>query len=104
LAGLAEEEIGRMVEMRAQRAPDPEFVVALSRTTAGNPVFIDGIIRVLAAEGRLGSAQPLVLANYKLPDEVRAAIQRWLGLLSPEARTLLNTAALRGLEFEPGFT
>jgi tetratricopeptide (TPR) repeat protein len=31
---------------------------------------------------------------------VRAAIQRWLALLSPEARTLLATGALIGLEFE----
>src|SRR5262249_1872469 len=102
LAGLSEDEVGRMVEMRAQRAPDPEFILALSRTTVGNPLFVDGIIRVLAAEGRFGSAEPIALANYKLPDEVRAAIQRWLGLLSPEARTLLTTAALIGLEFEPG--
>src|SRR5215472_14389510 len=102
LAGLAEDEVGRMVEVRAQRAPDPEFVATLSRTTAGNPLFVDGIIRVLAAEGRFGSGQPAVLANYKLPDEVRVSIQRWLSLLSLEARTLLTTAALVGLEFELG--
>jgi predicted ATPase len=102
LAGLAEDEVGRMVEVRAQRAADPEFVATLCRTTAGNPLFVHGIIRVLAAEGRFGSGQPTALENYQLPDEVRAAIQRWLGLLSPEARTLLTTAALIGLEFEPG--
>ena len=102
LAGLAEDEVGRMVEVRAQRAADSEFVAALCRTTAGNPLFVDGIIRVLAAEGRFRSARPIALENYQLPDEVRAAIQRWLGLLSPEARTLLTTAALIGLEFEPG--
>jgi tetratricopeptide (TPR) repeat protein len=102
LAGLAEDDVGRMVEVRAQRAPDPEFVAALHRTTGGNPLFVDGIIRVLAAQGRFESAQPTALANYQLPDEVRAAIQRWLGLLSPEARTLLTMAALIGLEFELG--
>src|SRR5262249_49032639 len=32
----------------------------------------------------------------------RAAIERWLGLLSPEARALLTTAALIGPEFELG--
>jgi tetratricopeptide (TPR) repeat protein len=102
LAGLVEDEVGRMVELRARRTPDPDFVAALSRTTAGNPLFVDGIIRVLAAEGRFGSAQPTALEGYKLPEVVRAAIQRWLGLLSPEARTLLTSAALIGLEFEPG--
>src|SRR5262249_14603017 len=61
-----------------------------------------GIIRVLSAEGRLGSAQPIALGSYRLPDEVRAAIERWLGLLSPEARALLTTAALIGPEFELG--
>lgn len=102
LAGLAEDEVGRMVEVRLQGAPDPSFVAILRRTTAGNPLFVDGIIRVLAAEGRFGSAQPIALASYKLPDQVRAAIQRWLVLLSPQARTLLASAALIGLEFELG--
>jgi tetratricopeptide (TPR) repeat protein len=101
LARLAEDEVGRMVEVRAHRPPDSDFVTALCRTTAGNPLFVDGIIRILAAEGRLGTAQSMALASYRLPDEVRAAIQRWLGLLSLEARTLLTTAALIGLEFEP---
>ncbi len=100
LAGLAEDDVGRMVEARAQHAQDPDFVAALSRTTAGNPLFVDGIIRVLAAEGRFRSAQPIALTTYKLPDEVRAAIQRWLALLSSEAHTLLTTAALIGVEFE----
>jgi tetratricopeptide (TPR) repeat protein len=102
LAGLAEDEVGRMVEVRTQRAPDPEFVAALRRTTAGNPLFMDGIIRVLAAQGSFENAQPTALANYQLPDEVRTAIHRWLGLLSPEVRILLTTAALIGLEFELG--
>lgn len=102
LTGLGEGDVGRMVEVRAHRAPDPGFVSALCNRTAGNPLFVDGIIRVLAAEGRLGGAQPIALPAYELPDEVRAAIQRWLGLLSPEARTLLTTAALIGLEFELG--
>src|SRR5215472_18134188 len=38
LAGLAQDEVGRMVEVRVQRTPDPEFVAALSSTTAGNPL------------------------------------------------------------------
>jgi tetratricopeptide (TPR) repeat protein len=102
LVGLVEDEVGQMVEVRAQQAPDPDFVAALCRTTSGNPLFVDGIIRVLVAEGSFGSAQPMGLTSYKLPDQVRAAILGWLGLLSPEARTLLTTAALIGLEFELG--
>src|SRR5262249_31107515 len=100
LAGLAEDEVRQVVEVLVQHAPDPEVVAALSRTTAGNPLFVDGIIRVLAAEGRFVSDQPIALESYKLPDEVRAAIQRWLGLLSPEACVLLTTAALIRLELE----
>jgi len=34
LAGLAEDEVERMVEVQAQRAPDSDFVAALSLTTA----------------------------------------------------------------------
>ena len=69
----------------------------LHRATAGNPLFVDGVLRALAAEGRLGGAR-IDLAGFKLPDGVRGAIRRRLGLLSPDGRAVLTTAAVIGQE------
>jgi predicted ATPase len=52
LAGLAESEVAQMVEARAALAPSTRFVTDLHRATAGNPLFVDGVVRVLMAEGK----------------------------------------------------
>ena len=51
---------------------------------------------------RAGSASGarIDLAGFKLPDSVRGAIRRRLGLLSPDARAVLTTAAVIGQEPE----
>ena len=54
IAGLTEREVGDLVAGRAAGAPDTGIVAELHRATAGNPLFVDGVLRALAAEGRLG--------------------------------------------------
>jgi len=100
ISGLAEAEVGRMVEARSDQSASAEFVAQLHRATAGNPLFVDGVLRVLAAEGRLGANKRIDLAGFKLPDSVRGAIARRLEMLSPEARAVFVTAAIVGDEFE----
>jgi tetratricopeptide (TPR) repeat protein len=97
LVGLTEREVGDLVAARAAAAPATGIVAELHRATAGNPLFVDGVLRALAAEGRLGGAR-IDLAGFKLPDGVRGAIRRRLGLLSPGARVVLTTAAVIGQE------
>jgi tetratricopeptide (TPR) repeat protein len=99
VAGLTEREVGDLVAGRAARAPDIGIVAELHRATAGNPLFVDGVLRVLAAEGRLGGVR-IDLAGFKLPDSVRGAIRRRLGLLSPDTNAVLTTAAVIGQESE----
>ena len=99
VAGLTEREVGDLVAGRAARAPDIGIVAELHRATAGNPLFVDGVLRVLAAEGRLGGVR-IDLAGFKLPDSVRGAIRRRLGLLSPDTHAVLTTAAVIGQESE----
>jgi tetratricopeptide (TPR) repeat protein len=96
LAGLTEREVGDLVAGRAAGAPATGIVAELHRATAGNPLFVDGVLRALAAEGRLGGGARIDLAGFKLPDGVRGAIRRRLGLLSPDARAVLTTAAVIG--------
>ena len=67
--------------------------------TNGNPLFLDGIVRILITERAIDSAgasgRPL-----KIPIGVREVIRGRLGSLSPEANSLLTLAAAIGNEFE----
>jgi len=100
LAGLAENEVAQMIEHRAERSPSAAFASELHSVTAGNPLFVDGVIRVLVAERKLGMAEHLDLSGFKLPEGVRGAIRKRLALLSAEARSALAVAAVIGQEFD----
>jgi predicted ATPase len=100
LAGLAETEVARMVEARAALVPSASFVADLHRATAGNPLFVDGVVRVLIAEGKLASAERLDLSSFRLPEGSRGAIRKRLAMLSAQAQVLLAVAAAIGQEFE----
>ena len=89
-----------MVEDRAQRSPSAAFASELYRVTAGNPLFVDGVVRVLLAERNLGTSDRIDLRGFKLPEDVRGAIRKRLGLLSPQAQSVLAIAAVVGQEFD----
>ncbi len=100
LAGLDQNEVTLIVEHRAQRLPSAAFASELHRVTAGNPLFVDGIVRVLLAERNLGTSDRIDLRGFKLPEDVRGAIRKRLGLLSPPAQSVLAVAAVVGQEFD----
>jgi predicted ATPase len=100
LAGLDQNEVTQMVEDRAQRSPSAAFASELHRVTAGNPLFVDGVIRVMLAERKLGTSDRLDLRGFKLPEDVRGAIRKRLGLLSTQAQSVLAVAAVLGQEFD----
>ncbi len=100
LAGLDQHEVTLIVEHRAQRLPSAAFASELHRVTAGNPLFVDGIVRVLLAERNLGTSDRIDLRGFKLPEDVRGAIRKRLGLLSPPAQSVLAIAAVVGQEFD----
>lgn len=98
LFALSREDAARMIQERAGTPPSPRLVSDIYQATAGNPLFIDGLVRVLAAEGRLRNASRLNLAALRVPDGMREAIRRSLALLSD--RSALVTAATIGQQFE----
>src|SRR5271169_98207 len=100
LAGLDQNEVTRMVEDRAQRSPSAAFASELYRVTAGNPLFVDGVVRVLLAERNLGTSDRIDLRGFKLPEDVRGAIRKRVGLLSSQAQSVLAIAAVVGQEFD----
>ena len=98
LLGLKREDAAQMIEERAGAPSSLRLVSDIHQATAGNPLFIDGLVRVLAADGTLGSTDRLDLAAFRVPDGVREAIRRWLAVLSD--RSSLIIAATIGQQFE----
>jgi hypothetical protein len=98
LFGLSRDETARLIEQRAGTLPNPRLVAELHQAAAGNPLFIDGLVRALAADGDLRSASRLKLAALRVPDGVRATIARWLAPLP--GHEALVIAATIGAQFE----
>lgn len=99
LVGLSQAEVAEFIGLSSGQAPDQSLVARLHAATGGNPLFVDGIVRMLVADPEAGpeiaSDQP-----FKIPHTLREAIRSRLAVLSNEARSLLNVAAAIGNEFE----
>ncbi|HYL60266.1 MAG TPA: AAA family ATPase [Candidatus Acidoferrales bacterium] len=97
LSGLGRKQVALMVESRAGMRPGAETVSALYEATAGNPLFVEGVLRVLIGERALEAGAKLGLAEFKIPDNVREVIRRRIAMVSvPQP---LGLAAVIGNEF-----
>ena len=100
LGGLLPSEVLDLVVARSDQPPSTGFIHDLHQVTAGNPLYVEGVLRVLIAEGKLDTAERLDLSGFRLPEGVRGAINKRLALLSFPARELLMVAAAIGQEFD----
>ena len=98
LGGLATNPITQLVNAHTGGGARPSFVRRVAELTQGNPLFVDEIMRMLVAEGRLAEAQ--APASLPLPEGVRETIQRRLEPLDPAVRRLLTIASVIGVEFD----
>jgi len=98
LTGLSQAEVAQFVELSSGQTPDDKLIARLHAATAGNPLFVDGVVRMLIADGSAGNEPPSD-HQFKIPDTLREAIRRRLAVLSEEAHTLLKVAAAIGNEF-----
>ncbi|MFZ0660599.1 MAG: AAA family ATPase, partial [Candidatus Binataceae bacterium] len=98
LGGLAAPEVAAFVQSRMAGAPDPSLVAELRKVTEGNPFFLSEIVRLLAAEGPGKGAKGR--AAFRIPDGVRAAIQRRVAMVSQATRDALAVAAVAGRDFD----
>jgi predicted ATPase len=96
LSGLSRQEVARLAESTAGTAPSDRLVAELHEETEGNPLFVSEIVRLLAAEDRLGREEP---GRIPIPETVREAIGRRLRHLSGECRRVLSLASVLGREF-----
>lgn len=99
MAGLSQAEVGEFIERSSATKADEKLVADLYRATDGNPLFVDGIMRLLAAEGKL-ERTGFDGSGFKIPDGVRESIRRRLAALSHQANSLLSIASVIGSEFD----
>ncbi len=98
LGGLDEQGIASYIELTAGvERPPPDLTGAIREQTGGNPFFIGEVVRLMAAEGRLGPDQARV--EVAIPQGVREVVGRRLDRLSDAANEILRMAAIQGRSF-----
>jgi DNA-binding CsgD family transcriptional regulator len=102
LAPLPDDAVAQMAADRIQATPSPELR-DLCEVAAGNPGRVIDLLDGLQEENLLAvvRGQARLMAE-RLPQRVVARICRQLGNRTPDARKLLQLAALLGLSCRPG--
>ncbi len=98
LVGLSEAEVGQFYRAMAGQVPEGELASRLHSATAGNPLFVDGIVRDLVSE-REGGRLIAPSEHFRTPHTLREAIRRRLATLLEPTQSLLNIAAVVGNDF-----
>jgi predicted ATPase len=101
LGGLSKAEVAKLVEAIAGQTPDEDLVSRVYAATNGNPLFVDGVVRLLLAQGETG-VRRAGEATFRVPGGVREAIRLRLEGLSRQAKSVLSVASVLGSEFEAG--
>ena len=96
LGGLASEDVAALLAQSTQQQPADRLAARIRAKTAGNPFFIEELIRDMKdpAGGAL-AAEPA-----ELPASIRQAINRRVTRLGSEAVALLTAGAVLGPEFD----
>jgi tetratricopeptide (TPR) repeat protein len=100
LSGLSRADSTELVRARTGFAPNQQFVETLHRATDGNPLFLNGVLQMLAAEGKLERQGDLRGEDFKLPASVRAAIRTRLEGMSGRTASIISLASVFGIEFD----
>ncbi|HEY2637690.1 MAG TPA: AAA family ATPase, partial [Solirubrobacteraceae bacterium] len=95
LRGLEPDDVAVLVAAQAEGPAPDRLVRRVHALTEGNPLFVDEVTRLLAAEGGLEAGS----GRIPLPDGVRDTIRRRLAPLSAPARASLTLAAVIGTQF-----
>jgi class 3 adenylate cyclase len=99
LRGLTAHDVKRFVEVTAGVTPPKELVEAVYRETEGNPFFVNEVVRLLVADGRLEKPETVTSWSVTIPQGVREVVGRRLDHLSEECNRVLTMGAVIGREF-----
>ena len=101
LRGLTSADIAAYVGTVTGSRPTRQAVSRLYEITAGNPFFVEEIVRLLVAAGTLEGLDEAIKDPFlRIPEEVRALIRRRVATLPREAVAVLRVAAVIGREFD----
>ena len=107
LEPLGEADLSRMLSMIIDRIPSHSLTGYIYRKTGGNPFFVEELMKSLHESGALywnsDSWKFREEMADKIPHSIEDVIDRKLGLMSAEARSLMEHAAVIGREFDFGF-
>jgi DNA-binding SARP family transcriptional activator len=98
LSGLSSPEIAELAQGASGRELAAELVRGIRAETAGNPFFVQEIVRDLSDSDR--TATVLSLAQAEVPERVRGVVNLRLARLREATVRLLTVAAVIGSEFE----
>lgn len=98
LAGLVDADVAELSLSLTGRELSAELVQAIRSDSAGNPFFVQEIVRHLTESDRSGGV--LSLARADLPESIREVINLRLAPLGDACVRLLTVAAVIGAEFE----
>ncbi len=100
LRGLTEQDVARFIEITSGATPPQALVEAVYRETEGNPFFVNEVVRLLVADGRLENAESVTSWSVTIPQGVREVVGRRLDHLSDECNRALTMGAVIGREFD----
>ncbi|MGH9137901.1 MAG: ATP-binding protein, partial [Acidimicrobiales bacterium] len=93
LHGLPPVDVATLAGTICGFAVDADVAAALTARTGGNPFFVRELVRLLAAQGRLGNAAGM-------PAGVAQVLSRRLARLSPACRAVLGAGSVIGSVFD----
>ncbi|MCH7810957.1 MAG: tetratricopeptide repeat protein, partial [Chloroflexi bacterium] len=99
LRGLTEHDVERFIEITAGVKPPAALVEAVYRETEGNPFFVNEVVRLLVADGRLDKPEDVTSWSVTIPQGVREVVGRRLDHLSEECNQVLTMASVIGRDF-----
>ena len=98
LDGLGQDDVREYLETGTGETPSPAVVSAVYRTTAGNPLFVRELARMLHQQGRIGARTGKPRLSLGVPTTVQDLIHGWLDEFSADCLAALATAATIGTE------
>ena len=97
LGGLTELDVSRFIALTTEVDAAEPLAAAIHDRTEGNPLFVDEVVRLLAAQGRLVGLEDA--GRPAIPPTVREVIAQRLAHLPEACTDLLMRAAVVGREF-----
>lgn len=96
LAPLGREAIGKLIGDVLGPDVEPDIAEVCRTATAGNPFFVQELLRALAEERGLSSDQLRARARSLVPEVVSRSLRVRVGRLGHDAATLARTVAILG--------